>query len=423
MPFWRRKDELTVEGECILWGMRVVIPSKWRDKVLDELHKCHPGVVRMKTLARSHIWWPNLDSAIERRAKAYTACQCNKHLPPKAPLHYWPWPPAPWDRIHIDFAGPFMGKMLFIVVDAHSKWPEVCIMTSTTTARTISVLREMFARFGLPKQLVSDNGPQFTSDEFEQFLVGNGVNHIRSSPYHPSTNGAAERLVQTVMQALRSGCRDGLSLERALASFLLRYRCTPHATTGVSPSSLFLGRSIRTRLDLLKPNVGARVMSQQDKQKAHHDRHSQYRELEIRQPVWARNFREGPRWVQGIVADRIGPLSYLVKLPDGDLWRRHIDHLREGGEVVQSPLHGDDLPVPPDPESHTAEDEVPRRTPCPAQTSMPAVEPDQPRSKDSPLSTDTSSSLSDLQDSRPVPERRYPSRNRRPPDRLYSSLD
>ena len=188
MPFWRRKDELTVEGECILWGMRVVIPSKWRYKVLDELHKGHPGVVRMKTLARSHICWPNLDSAIERRAKACTACQCNKHLPPKAPLHYWPWPPAPWDRIHIDFAGPFMGNMFFIVVDAHSKWPELCIMTSTTTARTISVLREMFARFGLPKQLVSDNGPQFTSDEFEQFLEGNGVNHIRSSPYHPSTN-------------------------------------------------------------------------------------------------------------------------------------------------------------------------------------------------------------------------------------------
>ena len=84
-------------------------------------------------------------------------------------------------------------------------------MTSTTSAQTILVLCAMFARFGLPKQLVSDNGPQFTSDEFEQFLVRNGVSHIRSSPYHPSTNGAAERLVQTVKQALRSGYRDGLS--------------------------------------------------------------------------------------------------------------------------------------------------------------------------------------------------------------------
>ena len=80
-------------------------------------------------------------------------------------------------------------------------------MTSTTSAQTILVLRAMFARFGLPRQLVSDNGPQFTSDELEQFLVCNGVSHIRSSPYHPSTNGAAERLVHTVKHALRSGCR------------------------------------------------------------------------------------------------------------------------------------------------------------------------------------------------------------------------
>ena len=96
MPFWRRRDELTVEGECILWGMRVVIPSKWRDKVLDELHKGHPGVVRMKTLARIHISWSKMDSAIEGRAKRCTACQDNKHLPTKAPLHYWPWSTTPW---------------------------------------------------------------------------------------------------------------------------------------------------------------------------------------------------------------------------------------------------------------------------------------------------------------------------------------
>ena len=217
-----------------------MIPSKWRDKVLDELYKGHPGVVRMKTLAHSHIWWPKMDSAIEERAKSCTACQGNKHLPAKAHLHYWPWPTAPWERIHIDYAGPCMGKMLLIVVDAHSKWPEVSVMTSTTSAQTILV-RVMFARFGLPKQLVSDNGPQFTSDEFEQFLVCNGISHIRSSPYHPSTNGAAERLVQTVKQALCSECRDDLSMEKALASFLLRYRSTPHATTGVSPCSLFLG--------------------------------------------------------------------------------------------------------------------------------------------------------------------------------------
>ena len=100
--------------------------------------------------------------------------------------------------------------MLLIIVDAHSKWPEVCVMDSTTSAKTIVALREVFARFGLPKQLVSDNGPQFTSVEFNQFLKTNGVKHIRSAPYHPATNGAAERLVQTVKRSLKAGHRSAL---------------------------------------------------------------------------------------------------------------------------------------------------------------------------------------------------------------------
>ena len=201
-----------------------------------------------------------------------------------------------------------MGKMLLVVVDAHSKWPEVYIMNSTTSTRTITALRDIFARFGLPKQLVSDNGPQFVSEEFEQFLVVNGINHIRSSPYHPSTNGAAERVVQTVKKALKAGCREGLTLEHILATFLLQYCTTPHATTGRPPSSLLLGRQLRTRLDLLSPTVQDRVERQQAKQKEHHDRHSRYRELSVNQPVWVRNFRDAHRWLQGVVIDRVGPL-------------------------------------------------------------------------------------------------------------------
>ena len=92
----------------------------------------------------------------------------------RAPLHPWLWPSQPWQRIHIDFAGPIQGKMMLVVVDAHSKWPELATMTSTTAPATIRVLREMFATYGLPQQLVSDNGPQFTSTEFADFLEQNG---------------------------------------------------------------------------------------------------------------------------------------------------------------------------------------------------------------------------------------------------------
>ena len=77
---------------------------------------------------------------------------------------------TPWKIVHVDFAGPFQGKMLFIIVDTHSKWLEVTTMASTTTLHTVEALRSIFSRYGPTDQLVSDNGPQFTSDNFAQFL-------------------------------------------------------------------------------------------------------------------------------------------------------------------------------------------------------------------------------------------------------------
>ena len=94
-----------------------------------------------------------------------------------APLHPWDWPDTPWQRIHIDFAGPFVNKMFLVVVDSHSKWLEVEIMPSVTSESTIEKLRNMFARYGVPMQLVSDNSPQFTLREFADFMKQNGIKH------------------------------------------------------------------------------------------------------------------------------------------------------------------------------------------------------------------------------------------------------
>ena len=97
-PYWRK---IAAEGDCLFWGTRVIVPEKLHSRVLEELHRGHPGIVRMKSLTRSHVWWPNLDSQVEAQAKSCTACQVNKNLPPKAPLHLWAWPTIPWQRIHI----------------------------------------------------------------------------------------------------------------------------------------------------------------------------------------------------------------------------------------------------------------------------------------------------------------------------------
>ena len=331
-PYWKRRLEISLEDECIIWGIRVIIPYKLRKKVLQELHQSHVGIVRMKATARSYLWWPGLDQEIEELVKGCTQCQSVRNAPEVAPLHPWLWPTKPWKRIHIDFAGPLRGHSYLILVDAHSKWPEVIDMKSnTTSAATITELRKIFARYGLPEQLVSDNGLQFVSAEFTQFLKSNGVKHIKSAPYHPSTNGIAERFVQSFKRAMLTN--ESLPIEQRLANFLLQYRTTVHATTNATPSMLLMNRQLRTRLDLLRPNMEGQVVNKEANQKVTHDQHSRDREFMIGQRVMARNLRPGPKWIPGTIVGRNGPLSYVVQVEGGQVWKRHIEHLREVGDT------------------------------------------------------------------------------------------
>ena len=212
-PFARRRNELSTEANCLLWGIRVIIPKKYQPQLCEELRSEHPGVSRMKALARSYLWWPGLDKQLEECARNCHECQSVKNSPAVAPLHPWLWPTKPWKRVHIDFAGPFQNRMYLIVIDAHSKWPEVIEMSTTTSQKTITELQRLFSMYGIPTQLVSDNGPQFTSEEFASFMKRNGIKHIRCAPYHPSSNGTAERFVQTfkkAMKASRNSCPPSL---------------------------------------------------------------------------------------------------------------------------------------------------------------------------------------------------------------------
>lgn len=105
----------------------------------------------MKALARSFVWWPSIDADIEAITKKCSGCSRQSNMPPKAPLHPWEIPSGPWRRVHLDFAGPFLGKMFLVAIDSFSKWPEVYVMSSTTAVHTVDILRDMFARNGLPE--------------------------------------------------------------------------------------------------------------------------------------------------------------------------------------------------------------------------------------------------------------------------------
>ena len=154
--------------------------------------------------------------------KGCNKCQSNQSAPAEALLHPWEWLGLPWSRIHIDYAGPYKGEMFLVVMDAYSKGLEVHRMKSITSTATIEKLREMLATHGLPATLVSNNGSNFTSSEFQEFMKRNGIKHIKAAPYHPASNGLAEREVRIFKEGYEK--MDRGSVQTKLSRFLLSYR-------------------------------------------------------------------------------------------------------------------------------------------------------------------------------------------------------
>ena len=147
--------------------------STLQDKVLEELHGGHIGVVKMKALARSHVWWPGIDREIEGVTSRCKGCRAVRQDPKLTPIHPWEFPEGPWRRVHVDFAGPMEGKQFLIVVDAFSKWPEVAVMDDVSTEKLLVDLRSIFARWGILSQIVTGNGPQFISQKFVRLTTAN----------------------------------------------------------------------------------------------------------------------------------------------------------------------------------------------------------------------------------------------------------
>ena len=322
-PFINRFDELSLMQNCLLWGMRVVVPPKLQEYVLRELHSGHEGIVKMKSRARRLVWWPTLDSDIDGLSRSCEACLNHANNPPKE-YGTWPQTTRPLERVHVDF-GDYKGQMFLILVDTYSKWPEVVMMSSTTAQRTVTELRTIFARLGIPEVLVSDNGPQFSSEVFRDFMRANGVLHLTSPAYHPATNGQAEKGVGIIKQALRK--LDSSDLRRSLDVFLHAYRNTPHTATNRAPAEMMIGRPLRSRLDLIRPTVQPEALSTMKS-----------RSFTLGQQVKARAYLGPKQWITGVIQEILGPKTYVVEMLEkpyqGFMWRRHVNQLRDASGVA-----------------------------------------------------------------------------------------
>lgn len=336
LHYKRLEDSLTVEKGCLFLGARIVVPDKLRDQVLQLIHLGHFGMQRMKQLARSVVYWPHINEHIEQVSRTCTACAEHQNKPPKPANHPWMLPETPWSRIHVDHAIQFMGTNWLVLIDAYSKYPCIHPTNSTTTKATMDLLEEDFAHFGYPHALVTDNATTFLSEEFQAWCRERGITHLTGAPYHPATNGAAERLVQTFKKAIK---KSSLPPKVALQEFLLQYRRTP-LDSDYSPSELLNGRQIRCKLDTLLPSPAHVAQGKQARRAAieqQRDHHRLVSRLVHMYTVGALCYalyygprrNKQPQWVPAVVTKVFGTRTVNVRVvPRGPTWRRHIDQLR-----------------------------------------------------------------------------------------------
>ncbi|XP_022178138.1 uncharacterized protein K02A2.6-like [Myzus persicae] len=249
-------DEYSIHDGCILYRTRIWIPKILQGGILRYLHIEHGNPIKLIGLALSyHVYWPSIDEDIFKLTKHCHRCIAINRAPCKAHVSCWKVPTEPWERIHIDYAGPFMKRLFLLVIDEYSMWPEVFILKSSSASNVIEKLQLLFSRFGQPKVLISDNVMPFMKEEFQTFLKSSGIEHFTSIPNNAESYKKVERLVFSLKRALielkgHVGC-----VQNKLNTILFTWRRSQTISTVKSPAQLFLGRELRSNLDLLKPTV------------------------------------------------------------------------------------------------------------------------------------------------------------------------
>ena len=239
------RSELTsVDGNLELRGSRIAVPDALQKRVVVELaHEGHQGLVKTRSLLRSKVWFPRMDSLVDSVVKRCVPCQVATPKLSREPLQMTPLPNGRWEQVSIDFC-EVAGHYVLVAIDDYSRFPEIEVVHSTSAKAVIPKLDRIFAAYGVPQVVKSDNGPPFNDGEFARFAKYLGFKHRKVSPLWPEANGEVEHFMKTFGKVLRTTPH----WKQDMYQVLRNYRATPHCTTGVAPATALFGRPIRVKL-------------------------------------------------------------------------------------------------------------------------------------------------------------------------------
>ena len=312
--------------------------------MLNRIHSTHLGVIKCKERAKDILFRPGMGRQIEETVATCEKCQEHQMSNAKEPMTMGELPSRPWQIVATDLFH-FKGCHYLLIVDYYSCFFETVKLPDNTAKTVICHTKSIFARHGIPNVLRSDNGPQFTSDEFKQFSSQQGFSHISVSPYHPQANGLAEKYVQIIKRLLIKASETKSDPYLSL----LEYQNTT-INNLASPAQLLMSRHLRSVLpatpNQLTPKIiePSQVIEQLEKKqrihKKYYDQGSRpLSELKPNDPVY---MQAGNRWIPATVIQKANtPHSYIIKTTEGCTYRRNRQHLKTSRTQGQRSAHNE----------------------------------------------------------------------------------
>ncbi|VDI47523.1 Hypothetical predicted protein [Mytilus galloprovincialis] len=333
-PYFDFRDEITVQDGILFRGERAIIPRTLRMDMMQRIHSSHIGIGGSLRRAKECLYWPGMHSDITQYIQSCETCQMFENKQQKETLIPHEVPDRPWAKVGTDLCS-FEGKDYLVTVDYFSNFWEIDFLESTKPKTVIRKLRALFARYGIPDTVISDNGPQFSCNEFAKFATEWEFDHKTSSPTYPQSNGKAEQAVKSAKRLMKRARKDNKDIYLSILDF----RNTPTEGMSSSPSQRLMCRRTKTRLpissSLLKPHIplfaSKEIERNKDQQCQYYDRNARdLQELENGQRVWISpkpNDRT-KTWTKGIIKRKVDIRSYEVNTDQGQKLRRNRRDIR-----------------------------------------------------------------------------------------------